>query len=465
MIRCMSFMALTLALAAPWGLAAEGGSPIKKKTAAIDPAKADANAGGVSRPITKKTEPLVKPPDPTKIVQPQDVDRFWMHSEYFGAWTKEAARPGFTLLTHGAGPVVFDQSIASIFDPHTKLYNRAKEHYERQDGFRAGFGAWIDDNKRFGAEISGFWAEQAEHEYKRTFLSNGGATVDFAIGMPFVDRRKQQAAFVFFVDNVGESATFTINSKQHWYGGEAMGVMNLYRKPRLTIDAKFGFRYFSLTEDLTIDYQRFNIQALAGSPLGNVNGNDIGFFFDPALGGSTYVVGSNILIQDKVEARNQFYGLNIAANLKYKWKRLRLDFTPKIAVGPTWQHISVDGTSTRVEPTGRAVTLLGGFRALPSNMGTEDWWRLAAVGEVNIKAGVEITKNINFMAGYNLMYISNVVRAGTQFDNQLDERLLNYGASAHTFPTDDDNFRGPFFRDKTDDYHIHAVSLGFNFTW
>jgi len=453
-----------LALAAPLALAADGAGPIKKKTAAIDPAKADVPAGSVSRPISKKTETLVKPPDPTKIVPPQDVDRFWIHSEYFGAWTKEAARPGFTLLTHGAGPVL-DASIASLFDPHTKLYNRAKEHYGRQDGFRAGLGAWLDDNKRIGAEIKGFWTDQATHEYERTFRSNGGATIDFAIGLPFVDRSKQQSAFVFFVDNIGESAKFSISSKQHWYGGEAMGVLNVYRKPRLSIDAKMGFRFFSLTEDLTIDYQRFNTQAFPGSILGNVNGNDVGLFFDPALGTSTYVVGSNILIQDKVEARNQFYGLNVAANLKYTWKRLRIEFNPKMAVGPAWHHVSVDGRSSRVEPTGRVTTLLGGFRALPGNMGSEDWWRLSAMAELDVKAGVEITKNFSFMAGYSLMYISNVVRAGTQFDNQLDERQFNYGASAHTFPRDDDNFRGPFFRDKMDDYHIHAVSLGFNFTW
>src|SRR5262245_59256062 len=74
-----------------------------------------------------------------------------------------------------------------------------------------------------------------------------------------------------------------------------------------------------------------------------------------------------------------------------------------------------------ITPGAAPTTGRGGLYALVSNIGRFERNDFAYVSEFGVKLGFELNDHWRIYAGYNILYLSNVVRAGDQID-----RVVNF---------------------------------------
>jgi len=81
-------------------------------------------------------------------------------------------------------------------------------------------------------------------------------------------------------------------------------------------------------------------------------------------------------------------------------------------------------------PPAGPVSFPGGFLALPTNIGTYHRSVFAFVPRINTKLGFNVLPHLRLHVGYDLMYISNVVRPGDQIDLAINTSQMLGGALA-----------------------------------
>jgi hypothetical protein len=136
----------------------------------------------------------------------------------------------------------------------------------------------------------------------------------------------------------------------------------------------------------------------------------------------TFVTGvftSSDTFANEVGARNDFYGAQIGARVRKDWDRFFLQATGKIAVGLSHQELWVTGIHGQnfngavlfvaAIPVSYQQAFAGGMLSPAGD--TRD--RLASVSELNVSVGYRLTDHWELGFGYDLLYWSNVVRAGS----------------------------------------------------
>src|SRR5581483_6431005 len=96
----------------------------------------------------------------------------------------------------------------------------------------------------------------------------------------------------------------------------------------------------------------------------------------------------------------------------------------KLGLGGTYHEVKIDGSQTFVGPTGLVQRFTGGLLALPSNIGAHQRGSFSFVPELTLTAGYRASDHWRVFVGYNFLYWSSVVRAGSQIDRALDETLI-----------------------------------------
>src|SRR5262249_15009375 len=104
----------------------------------------------------------------------------------------------------------------------------------------------------------------------------------------------------------------------------------------------------------------------------------------------------------------------------------------------------------------------GGLLALSSNSGHFERNRFAVVPEAGITVGYQVTDHLKLFAGYNFLFMSNVVRPGDQIDPVLNPHLIpNFiktspgAAGGNNFP-----FRRPAFQFHETSFWAQGVTAG-----
>jgi hypothetical protein len=85
-----------------------------------------------------------------------------------------------------------------------------------------------------------------------------------------------------------------------------------------------------------------------------------------------------------------------------------------MAVGSVQQDVTIAGETTR--SAGDPPSGSGGFLALASNSGEFSRNRFAAIPEMNVTLGYQLSPCWRANVGYTFLYVSNVVRPGDQID-------------------------------------------------
>src|SRR5262249_43201363 len=140
------------------------------------------------------------------------------------------------------------------------------------------------------------------------------------------------------------------------------------------------------------------------------------------------------LLQDRFSCRNQFYGGQLGARAAFRSGAFSLAATGKVALGATQEVLEVRGRRSQAL-TGGGTSILssdvpGGFFALPTNSGRAHKSEFSVLPEVGVQVGYSLTEQVRLFAGYNFLYLSNVLRPGSQIDPTLNVGQLTSGAGA-----------------------------------
>jgi hypothetical protein len=209
--------------------------------------------------------------------------------------------------------------------------------------------------------------------------------------------------------------TVLITHDTQLWGAEANARRYIASTPCARLDLLAGFRYVTLTEELTIS-ERF--ARVPGSPT--------------TIGVPNVLSG---VVTDRIRTENHFYGAQAGLAGEVRRGRWFAEARSTVALGQVVQEVRIHGAQMLQFDNGMG-TFPGGLLALPgANIGVVRQEKFAVVPEVGVKVGLHLTPHLRFAFGYNFIYLSSVLRAGDQIDTGLDvTRIPNFPVPGNIQP-------------------------------
>jgi len=324
------------------------------------------------------------------------VPRCWASADYLYWWVNGNPIPALATL---GDPT--DAIPGALGQPGTTVLFDERLSYTGSNGGRAFVGGWLGCEERLGWEIGGFLFEN--HANQVSWLSPLGSATTLQVPV--------------LSDGPVEDATipltaFGAETRLQMYSAEANLLYNVRRSDAWTVDLLAGARYLDLDERLALDYV-------------------VDFGFATQVGG------------DRFRTQNHFYAGQLGSKIGYQGQRWSLDVISKVALGGNRRTLRTSGfTNFDGQPVFPGAIFTG-----PSNTGRFVSDKFAVLPELTVQAGFSLTKNIRATAGYNVLYLNNVARAGDSID-----RL------AFTEP-------GPGVTIGETDFWAHGLSVGIQVRW
>jgi hypothetical protein len=313
------------------------------------------------------------------------------------------------------------------------LFGRDQYDNTFSSGGRFTLGFWFPCHSCWGVDASAFWFGKRNGSYSNTTSASDG----IATGRPIINARNGQVAteLVAFPGTV--SGTFNVN-----YYTELSGFdVNLRHKclcgPGYFLDWFVGYRYLSLNEG--IDIQEILVPAQAPSVT--------------------------LTLSDSFRTTNTFNGGQIGLDGEVRlFRRWFLAGNAKVALGNMRQTVTIDGVSTR---TGDALAGVfpGGLYASPTNIGSYSTNNFCVIPELTLKVGIDVTQRLRLFAGYNFLYVGNVMRATEQIDQTVNRTFLpflNQGVVPAVVPQGPAR---PAVLLRTTDFVAHGLTAGLEYRW
>jgi Putative beta barrel porin-7 (BBP7) len=172
-----------------------------------------------------------------------------------------------------------------------------------------------------------------------------------------------------------------------------------------------GYRHLNLRERLTIS-------------------EDITVIGDGTARGIavTDPVGTRVFVQDDFQTRNSFHGAQFGMRYERRFGAWDFDARASVALGTTYQALTIRGFQARQQPTGAPMFFRnGGLLAAQTNIGRFTRDRFSVVPELTLSAGYWVTPSVRVFAGYNLLMWTNVIRPGDQIDRVVDVTFVPNG--------------------------------------
>jgi hypothetical protein len=319
----------------------------------------------------------------------QDDDhggRLWGGAEYLLWWIKDG--PLRIPLVATGNPQ--DPFPGALGQPGTRIvFGGQGLDYGALSGGRATLGAWIDCDRTWGVEGSGFLLERGS----TSFRAGSDAVGNPPIYLPaFRSELGREGSFIIGDPLRVLAGNLAIDSTSRLWGAEGNAYLNFSRRSGLSLDLLTGVRYLDLEERLTL-----------AAPLN-----------DPIL-------DIQQTFGDSFATRTQFYGGQVGARACMQRGALSAELTAKVALGENHQVVDVLG-ATALSGSGTPPGFFpGGIFAQPSNMGRRTHDEFAVVPEVQIKAGYDVRPGLRVTVGYDFLYWNKVVRPGNQIDHAVNQ--------------------------------------------
>jgi Putative beta barrel porin-7 (BBP7) len=395
--------------------------------------------------------PVLPPPPPPDTSRPPtnwgcgtEAPRIWVSADLLAYWLKSSPVPVPVATTGDLGNNLLAGTLGA---PTTQILLGA-QHLDPGTftGLQLSAGGWITDS--LGLEGSLFALPRQSQG--RGVASNGGGSPllvqpYFAPPGIFVPAPGAETGNYVAIPGIRAGA-ISISSGVSLYGWEADGLFKLPGTEQFRNSLLFGFRQIQLNDTLQI----------ASSSVALVPGAT-------TFKGVPGAAGDRVFVQDQFAARNNFYGPQIG--IKSSWDpmpRFGMDFIAKLGLGITSETVDINGTSTLVPGgVGPAVGAIGGLYALPTNIGVHNTGRFAAAPELEMAVRWNITQNLRLRLGYDIFWLTSVVRPGNSIDRTIDPTRVptdfTFGfpstASRPTFVSHDSTFWAQGFK------------LGVEFVW
>ncbi len=344
-------------------------------------------------------DPLI--PFPGNVI-PSTINnnRFRVSAEYLMWWTNGFNVPA--LVT--TGPAATNGALGGA--GVSTLFGNQNLPSTFRNGLRTGFEYWFGPCQCWAFDGHYFMLGQT-----------GNSTGFTSAGDPLLARP-------FFNVNTGTNSAELVAYPGLFAGGVAIGSstslwgadINLRRRLGSNgagyIDALAGYRFVSLTEELTIAERSTRLGPVVPNPA------------DP----SSFIIGGTAF--DRFRTSNQFNGAQIGTAMGTTRGRWTFDLRSFIAMGVMSSTVQIDGAQTVTRTDGTTATTPGGLYALNSNIGRYERNHFAVVPEATFNIGYNVTDRFRLFMGYNVLYLSSVARPGDQVDQRLDvNRIPGFPAS------------------------------------
>jgi hypothetical protein len=328
-----------------------------------------------------------------------------------------------------------------------------------RQGGRFTLGRWFDPQQTVAIEGSYFFLASASNS--QSAISVGGLAAP-TLMTPFFDvagtltgGTAGQSALLPALGHIfnvtgGLTGPFithdNLYDRSEMQGADGYGVFNVAKSGRLRVDTLFGFRWLNLDEQQTFTTTN---ETVSGAPEH--------ITFNAA---------------DSFETSNNFYGALIGLRAEYApddghggWQGgfcYRGAFL--LALGDTVERININGASqTNIgnPPLAGNVNYAGGVFTQLSNMGNYDANHFAVVPEGDFSFGYAFCSWARVMIGYDVIYVSDVARPGSQIDpgvNLYRSGVVQGAAPPIAAPATDPN--RPTFNANQSTFWAQGLTLG-----
>jgi hypothetical protein len=369
-----------------------------------------------------------------------DCDKVWARAEYLLWWTKGSPDPTPLATSVAPGTATGGTPVPGAVGGAgtTVVIGGADVDLGTRQGVKGTIGFWFDDAHTVGMEGTYFYLGTVSESQEA--ISLGGAAAP-TLQTPFYDVTGAShggtpgpsavlpaLATLFNVPGGLNNNLITHDSLSlvsRLQGADAYGLFNITQSPRFRVDAMFGFKWLDLYEDL--DYTSTNQTTTQAKA--NVSYNTL----------------------DSFSSANSFYGGMLGIRIESSpddgsggWRGgffYRADF--KLALGDTVERTDINGatqTNLATPVLATPVNYAGGLFTQTSNLGGYSSDHFAVMPEGEFTLGYAINTWARVLIGYDILYISDVVRPGDQIDGNVNlfrTSLVQQANPAITAPAKD----------------------------
>ena len=377
------------------------------------------------------------------------IDRFWFGAEYLSWSFKDAPEP-VPLVTSGSLSAVIPGAIGQV-GTQVAMGDKPIDTGVHSGG-RFTMGYWFDDNRQYGIEGNYFFLSP---NHSNQSISTSGLPGSPTLAVPIFDisgftsgKSSGESVYVlpgpFSTTSPGFAGTFAVNVTNRLQGAELNGLFKTKEFNNFRFDLFTGLRWLQYWEKLAFDVNT------TGVPSGSTAGQ----FFNS---------------HDMFCAENNFYGFNFGLRAKYDNSKFYGLVSAHMSLGNMNESTNIEGQSSTSNGTiffpvsssaGRPIN--GGIFAQHSNIGHHSENVFAAIPELDLKVGYHLLKNLNVIASYSALYISNLAHPGNLINRYInttrtalaDASRASGSGIAATGPT------GPNFKFNNSDFWAQGISFG-----
>lgn len=409
-------------------------------------------------PEGAKPNAIAVAPAPVQVVPDASVPCGDCSVDRHGPWSQVWASFGYARWTMRDGPFAYPLATTSvpqgasnnpgaIGDPNTViLFGDQPLDFGGFNGLTINGGVWFNDNHTTGVGfgLTSFGTKSFNSFYDSN--TNGGS----AIYRPFYDAQNPGSA-AFVVSDLSQNliGSLGIENKAQFYGFDLHVRQNFFNNETWTIDGTLGFRYFNLSEQLTITQRTTYNGEPEGTPLvvGHISYDPPGVPvfnpntpFDLVNQQVNFTPVQSLLITDSIGTRNQVYGVQLGSRAEGRAGAFFASFAGKVTLGVNEERIDVNGSTTGFVGNGATVSEPGGILAVkgigttavpftqtPIPVGTagvQRYNQFVIMPEFSFQIGMQVTSHVRIFAGYDFLYINDVVRPGNQIDPVINQRYV-----------------------------------------
>jgi hypothetical protein len=359
-----------------------------------------AQPGAVPNSLTAPGSGVAAPHTSPCVPCPADEggQRLWGGAEYLVWWVQGQRVPAL-VTTSPPGTALGQAGVLGV--PGTGvLFGDSRINDRARHGVRLTLGTWLDDCRTCG--VGG------------EFFILGDSTDGFAAaspGSPIIMRpffntvlNRPDAEIVAFPGIASGGIDVSTSSQllgaglftRHLLCEGCLGCGNAY-----SFEGMLGYRYLNLYDEVSVTEQVNSIGTTPGAPP----------------------LGTSFRVNDTYRTLTQFHGPDVGVAARLVRDRLCLTAMARLAFGWNVRDLKVDGSTALTVPGLPATTSPGGLLSA-GRIGETSSTVFSLVPEFRLGLGYRITERACVTVGYNLMWWTNVARAGDQIDLRVDTNLL-----------------------------------------
>jgi Putative beta barrel porin-7 (BBP7) len=326
---------------------------------------------------------------------------WWLDAAYFLGKTQNDSVPA--LVTAGGSGIPGAPGV-------TTLHGGERLDQPFRSGLRIETGLWFDHCHNWGLDGSFFILQSTQSQFS---AASAGTPL---LAQPNLGQPGNvPSANVLAAPGLSRGAV-GVSSPLDFLGGDANLRHTLFCEDSGRVDLLVGYRFGQMAEQV-------GIAATSESTTGTIRDTS-----------------------DTFRTMNLFNGAQIGLAGEYRFDRLYVSGSGKIAFGVNTGRLDVNGYTRMQTPGSPTIATSGGLLTGPSNIGATHDESFAVVPEANFNVGYQVTEHWRAFVGYTFIYQSSVARPGQSID-------MNVGTSTAGVVQ-------PTRNEVNTDFWMHGINVG-----